>query len=283
MASKSGQTPETLAQYHYFRKKCEEKKLPVTNHFVFVTDPEKGALREISNSDGISALDVPENVGGRFSVLTAVSLLPAKLIGINVEELLGGAREMRDSFLNGNAEKNLPFQLAAAQFECANRGQNINILMPYAQRLTKLAHWYAQLLAESIGKDGKGLTPVSALGVTDQHSQLQLYSDGPNDKLIMFINVKNHGPKLQIPQFMDGTITFESLMEAEFRATGDTLTEKGKPNLSIKIDAVNEYTIGALFMLFEASIAFLGEFFNINAFDQPGVERSKVLTKEYLS
>lgn len=283
VVSKSGGTAETLAQYHYFRKKCENKKLPVTKHFVFITGPQKNAMREISNAEGISALDVPENVGGRFSVLTAVSLLPAKLTGIKVEELLDGAREMRESFLSENLEKNLPFRLAAAQFELAKKGRTITVMMPYSQKLKTFADWYAQLLAESTGKDGKGLTPVSALGVTDQHSQLQLFSDGPDDKLIIFINVKNRGPELQIPGFMNGSITFGKLIDAEFRATRDALGEKGRPNLTIEIDEVSERTLGGLFMLFCASIAFLGEFFNINAFDQPGVERSKTLTKEYLS
>jgi glucose-6-phosphate isomerase len=169
--------------------------------------------------------------------------------------------------------------------------------MPYAQKLIRLADWYRQLLAESIGKavdnNGKvvnaGITPVNALGATDQHSQSQLYNEGPNDKLFLFIDVRKLGREVRIPNlfprdpnvaFMN-KLSFATLMHLEKQGTADAYTKNNRPNLTIEIDEVNAYTLGQLFMLFEGSIAFLGEYFNVNAFDQPGVELSKNLTKEY--
>lgn len=288
VVTKSGSTPETIAQYFYFRKQTESRGLPIKEHFIFVTDPKKGFLRKKGEEEGITTFDVPENVGGRFSVLTNVGLLPALLLGIDVEALLQGARDMRDAFLNENFEKNLPFQLAAPQYLHGENGKIMNVLMPYSQHLIRFADWFRQLLAESIGKDGKGLTPINALGVTDQHSQLQLYSDGPNDKFFIFMKVKNMGPELAIPsayseslEFLNGT-SFQKLMHTELDATREALTRKERPNILITIDTVDAYHLGALFMLFEGATAFLGEFYDIDAFDQPGVELAKELTKERL-
>jgi len=146
--------------------------------------------------------------------------------------------------------------------------------MPYAQKLFRFAGWYRQLLAESIGKNSKvGITPVNALGATDQHSQLQLYSDGPNDKFFIFIEVENSNPKIP---------PFNKLLEVELNATREALTQKHRPCVTIKIPEINAETLGALFMFFEAEIAFLGQMFHINAFDQPGVELTKKLIKKAL-
>lgn len=289
--TKSGETIETLSQYYYFRKKIEQKKLNQKKHFVFITDPKKGRLRQIANKEKITAFDVPENVGGRFSVLTAVGLLPAALIGINIEKLIKGAQKMRNSFLSTNFSKNLSFQLAAIQYLLSKKGKNINVLMPYCQKLIRLADWYRQLLAESIGKKldryGEaifaGITPINALGATDQHSQLQLYNEGPNDKLIIFIEVKKLGPEVKIPAHGSiKNLSFNKLMQIEKSATETSLTKNNRPSITIKVDQINEESLGELFMFFEGSIAFLGEFFNINAFDQPGVELAKQLITQAL-
>jgi len=290
VVTKSGATPETLSQYFYFRKKIEEANLKSKKHFVFITDPKKGLLREIANEEDIQTFEIPENVGGRFSVLTPVGLLPASLIGIDIEKLMHGANILRESFLSPNYKENLPFQLALAQFLLYKKGKSITIMMPYSQRLIKLSDWYRQLLAESIGKDGVGITPVNALGVTDQHSQSQLYNDGPNDKLVIFIEVENITPTLKIPNLKPEeqstsylkNVTFNKLLKTEKTGTEKALTQKDKPNITLKITEVDEQNIGELFMLFEGSIAFLGELFKINAFDQPGVELSKQLTKQLL-
>lgn len=281
--SKSGATPETMAQYFYFREKVSRE------NFVFITDPAPNELRKIGEFENIPVLDIPLNVGGRFSVLSSVGLFPAILLGIDVEELLEGAEEMSVNFMSKDFNTNYPFQLAAIQYLLEwESGIHMTVMMPYSSKLYSLADWYAQLLAESIGKDGKGLTPVKALGATDQHSQLQLYNEGPNDKLIVFIEVEDeNSPK--IPQikneklsYLSG-ITFNHLLNVEKVATEKALNEYKKATLTVKIPKISERELGKLFMLFEASIAFLGEYYRIDAFNQPGVELGKKLTKEILT
>jgi glucose-6-phosphate isomerase len=298
VVTKSGGTPEILSQYFYFRDICDKKKLNIADHFVFVTDPEKGLLRKIGKRDGIRMFDVPPNVGGRFSVLTAVGLLPAALVGIDVQSLLDGARAMRDQFMNTNFAQNLPYQLAKIQHYFGENSKPIHVLIPYSQKLIRFADWYRQLLAESIGKAKNdagevvniGLTPVNALGVTDQHSQSQLYNEGPNDKFFIFINVQDHGKPLVIPNlepdeddasYLNG-VDFGTLLATEMNGTIDALMHNERPSVTLTIPKVDAASLGGLFMLFEASIAFLGEMYGINAYDQPGVELSKQLTKKLL-
>lgn len=281
--SKSGTTPETMAQYFYFKEKVSKE------NFVFITDPESGELRRMGRAMGIPLLDIPENVGGRFSVLSPVGLFPAALLGIDIEELLRGAEEMGSSFLKPEMELNLPFQFATVQYLLEwDRGVHMTVMMPYSTRLYSLADWYRQLLAESIGKEGRGLTPIRALGVTDQHSQSQLYNEGPKDKLICFLQVEKGSdlsiPAVEVPalSYLSG-VSFHELMNTEKKGTEHALTEYKKPTLTITVPEVSEYELGQLFMFFEASIAFLGEYYRINAFDQPGVELGKKLTRQLLS
>ncbi len=283
VVTKSGTTPEILSMYYYFRQKVGKE------NFAFITDPKKGKLREIAQQDNIPVFDIPENVGGRFSVLTAVGLLPAKLIGLDIEALLKGAQTMRDQFLSESADENLPFKIATIQHALSKKNKSITVMMPYAQKLIRFSDWYKQLLAESIGKrlDNQGndvfvgLTPTSALGVTDQHSQSQLYNEGPNDKLIIFVEDTSTTTDMIIPEIYEG-VTFKKLLSVELDATAGSLTKNDRPNIKIQVDSVSEESLGQLFMLFEGATAFLGEFFNINAFDQPGVELSKDLTREAL-
>ena len=288
VVSKSGSTPETIAQYFYFRHLAEKKGLKIQEHFVFITDAQKGFLREISNKENIPSFEIPENVGGRFSVLTPVGLLPAALIGIDINKLIEGARDMRDLFYSEEINHNMPFQIAALQYLLSLEDKVMTVLMPYSQKLIRFADWYRQLLAESIGKDGVGLTPINALGVTDQHSQSQLYNDGPNDKFFIFIKVNNFGADMEIPvndknfEYLKG-VSFKKLMHTEQEGTIKALTHNKRPNVTLEIDKVDEQTLGGLFMLFECATAFLGEFFQINAFNQPGVELSKKITKELLT
>ncbi len=292
--SKSGGTPETLAQYFFFRQHLDKAGLVAKDHLVFITG-EKGLLREVADQDGIPTFSVPEDVGGRFSVLTPVGLLPAALVGLDIRALLQGARSMRDAFLSVDFEENKPFQLAVLQWLCSEKGYSNNVLMPYVMKLRTFAGWFAQLLAESTGKfnsKGKsvGLTPIASLGVTDQHSQLQLFAEGPKDKLVLFLQVEKFSYDMEIPvlvesdktRFLKG-VSFQNLLHAENKATAESLTEGGRPNLMISLDTLSLENMGGLFLLFEGATAFLGEFLDINTFDQPGVERSKVLTRESLS
>ena len=283
--SKSGGTAETISQYLYFHQKVEAVGLKLEDHFVVITG-DSGFLKSEVKKHKLTQFTVPDNIGGRFSVLTSVGLLPAALMGIDIDALLEGGEEMAELFLSNNFDQNLCFQLAAAQF-LSNK--NNQVLMPYATKLRSFSAWFTQLLAESTGKEGKGFTPISALGATDQHSQLQLFSEGPNDKLILFLEVQNFVIDPVIPVLVDHEntsflkkVTFGKLLNTELKGTRAALTEKKRPNLTISIDSLSEKTLGALFLLFEGATAFLGEFLEINAFDQPGIERSKVLTRECL-
>jgi glucose-6-phosphate isomerase len=297
--TKSGTTPETIAQYLYFRNQVEKANLNPANHFVFVTDAEKGYLRQISHNEAIPTFEIPETIGGRFSVLTPVGLLVASLTGINIKKLLQGATDAAETyFLESKPDKDV-FHLAISQYALHRKQKPNVVIMPYSSRLKTLSEWYVQLLSESTGKEvdreGKivnaGLTPIAAVGATDQHSQLQLFKEGPNDKQFLFIQVQNHQANIKIPghaiknhpnlSYIGGT-TFEQLLEAEFQGTRQSLTESLRPNVTLTIEKVDEYHLGALFMILELSVAFLGELLNIGVFNQPGVERSKVLTKEIL-
>lgn len=291
--SKSGGTTETLSQYYYFHDAIVRARLTPAEHFVFITG-DGSFLESIGKPQGIPQFPVPQTVGGRFSVLTAVGLLPACLMGVDIRSLIDGARQMRDLFLSFDFDKNIPFQLAAVQYFYDQKNYSKNVLMPYSNQLRTLSEWFVQLLAESTGKidhEGHpvGITPLPAVGATDQHSQLQLFVQGPKDKLVLFLTVDSFENNPVIPvdknheqyAFLKG-VTFAQLLNTEQKGTADSLTEAGCPNLQIKVPEVNESILGSLFFLFSGVTAFLGEFMNINAFDQPGVERSKILTKEYL-
>jgi glucose-6-phosphate isomerase len=290
VTTKSGTTPETMAQYFYFRAKANAKKLDPKKHFVFITDPARGTLREIAKKEKIPCFDIPEDVGGRFSVLTAVSLLPAKLMGINTEKLFNSGKEMAALTLIQDPKKNLPWMLAAIQYLLYKKGKTIDVLMPYSQRLIRFADWFRQLLAESIGKKGLGITPVNALGATDQHSQSQLYNEGPNDKLIIFLEVKKHDTDIAIPNILPKAkelqylrnVSFGHLLATEMRGTKMSLTKNNRPNITISIDKLDENSLGALFVLFEGATAYLADMMNVNAYNQPGVELSKIITKKLL-
>ena len=286
--TKSGATPETLAQYFYFENLVKKANLNPKEHFVFVTDPKVGYLRQIA--DGFASFEVPENVGGRFSVITPISFVVASLVGIDILELVRGSE------ITTQIKKDA-FQLAQTQLKLSEKGYNINVFMPYSSRLNLLSNWFVQLLAESTGKEKNlkgeivktGITPLPSLGATDQHSQSQLFVDGPDDKLVIFVNVLNHNSKITIPanlpkefEFLQG-VSFEKLIQAEFEATRTTYTEKNKPNCTIEMKEINAFEMGKIFILLELATAFLGEMLQINTFDQPGVERSKVLTKQYLA
>lgn len=271
VVSKSGNTLETLSQFFYFRKKITDQKLDEKKHFVFIT----GAKKE-----NYQTLDVPENVGGRFSVLTAVSLFPAMLIGVDIKKIITGAKKMRDRFLSKDVKKNLPFLLAKTQYDFYKKGFKTNVLFPYSNSLSSFSNWAVQLICESTGKKSKGITIVPALGATDQHAQSQLFHEGPNDKLIIFFEIEKFKNTLKIPNEIAKNLTFGKLLNIEKTSTEKSLQNAKRPTLTIKLDEISEETLGELFMLFEGATAFLGEFFSVNAFNQPGVEHSKKLTKQ---
>jgi glucose-6-phosphate isomerase len=290
--SKSGTTAESLAAYFIFRKAVEDKvgakKAP--RHFVITTDAQKGYLRELANREKMDSFVVPANVGGRFSVLTPVGLVPAALAGVNLVGLLNGAKAMRTRCQSGSLRQNPAAAYASLQYLYYQKGAKLSVLMPYSQNLYSVADWYRQLWAESLGKkldrNGRtvnvGPTPIKALGVTDQHSQAQLYMEGPYDKVITFLSVEDFGRKTLIPRvdkshYLGGR-TLNELLKAEEQGTRSALTKAERPNLTVTVDEVSETTIGELFFFFEMAAAYMGELLNINAFDQPGVELAKVYT-----
>lgn len=291
--TKSGGTTETMSLFMEMKNRCYQSGLDWKDRFVFVTDPENGLLRKIGERDGVKCFDLPPNVGGRYSVLSAVGILPAAMVGVKVSELMSGAGWMRDKFMDRSCEGNMVYQLAKFQSKFHKDGCNVNVLFPYSNKLMRFGEWYAQLLAESIGKnDGVGITPVTALGATDQHSQLQLYSGGPDDKMYQFIKVR----KFENDDLIEckdellrekfgflGGVTFGKLLNTELDGTKESLCELGRPICELSLEKIDAKTLGALFMLYEGATALLGELLEVDAFNQPGVERSKVLTKEYLS
>jgi glucose-6-phosphate isomerase len=261
-------------------------------HLVFVTDPAKGSLRPIATKEGIAALDIPPNVGGRFSVLTPVGVLPAALIGIDVAQLMAGAADMRGRCQGDDLATNPAGTFALLQWLADDRhGKKMNVLMPYADPLRDFAAWFVQLWAESLGKvrkDGShvGPTPIAALGTTDQHAQVQLFMEGPADKTITFVEVAGRTKLGPIPRlYADvpdlaylGGHSLGELLDAERRATAGALARRGRPNMTITLDAVDAWHVGALIFLLELATAYAGALYDIDAFNQPGVELGKQFT-----
>ncbi|HEX6314917.1 MAG TPA: glucose-6-phosphate isomerase [Gemmatimonadaceae bacterium] len=292
VTSKSGGTAETMAQYLVVRDRLERAGRPVREHLVFVTDPEKGALRQIARHEHITALAVPPNVGGRFSVLSPAGLLPAALAGIDVAALLRGAGEMRNRTASSDWTANPAGAFAVLQWLSDTRlGRRGHVFMPYHDALRDMAAWFVQLWAESLGKvrpDGThvGPTPIAALGATDQHSQVQLFMEGPNDKTVTFVSAVDSGPDQPIPSrhadlpdlaYLGGH-TLGELLQVERRATAGALAARGRLNMSVMLAAIDAEHVGALIMLLELATAYAGELYGVNAFDQPGVELGKRFT-----
>ena len=289
VTSKSGGTAETMSQFMIVDERLTAAGLPAADHLVFITDPVQGALRPLAQARGIPALDIPPNVGGRFSVLTPVGTLPAALIGIDITELLAGAAEMAERCATPELGKNPAGVYAVLQWLADTRhGKSINVLMPYSDPLRDFADWFVQLWAESLGKhtpDGGsvGSTPLPALGATDQHSQVQLFIEGPKNKTVSFIAVSERSTDLTIPRsFGDvkelgylGGHSLAELIGIEQKATAGALAKRGRPNLTIHVDRVDARHVGGLMMFFETATAFAGQLYGVDAFNQPGVELGK--------
>jgi glucose-6-phosphate isomerase len=290
--TKSGKTSETMAQLMYVAGALKEAGLPLSSHVIATTDEKNGDLRRIADAEQLKTFIIPADVGGRFSELTPVGLLPAAVCGIDIRAMLQGAAYMDEVCMRG--ENNPALLFAQMHVMGMRRGMNISVMLPYSDQLKYMSDWYAQLWAESLGKrygrDGRevyaGQTPVKALGVTDQHSQIQLYTEGPFDKIVTFLKVGRFASDLAIPaafdyiedlQFLAGK-TFGQLLEAERSATEYALCKAGRMNLTITLPEVSAYTVGALLYFFEMATAYAGEMLDIDAFDQPGVEEGKKAT-----
>ncbi len=295
VVTKSGSTSETMTQYliinSILREKLGDK---AKDHIIATTSKNAGNLIKIANKENYKTFYIPDGVGGRFSELCPVGLLPAAVVGIDIKGLLAGAKFMMEECNSANVKKNPALMAAALQHLSMQNGKNIGVMMPYADGLKFIADWYAQLWAESLGKnktlDGKdcnvGQTPVKALGVTDQHSQVQLYAEGPFDKVITFIGVDEYRASVEIPNgceeypnvnFLCGH-TMNELIQAERQATEYAVTKAGKLNYTIMLPQLNEFTLGQLLMYFMLQTAYAGALLNIDTFNQPGVEEGKNAT-----
>ncbi len=288
VVTKSGSTAETMANFLVLRGALVDAvgEEAYGERVVFTTDPEEGYLVQIAEREGIRRLPIPPDVGGRFSVLTPVGLLPAAVTSRDVDALLRGAEQCVDEVTREGAEH--PAVVGAAYHYLMNteRGRNVRVMMPYADSLERLAAWFVQLWAESLGKEGKGSTPHGAVGTTDQHSQVQLYMEGPQDKVIELIEVENHPRDLPIPRAYEdlegvgylGGHTMAGLLNVECDATRKALLEAGRPNATIKLAAMDEEHLGYLMQALEVQTAIAGSLYGVNAFDQPGVEAGKQIT-----
>jgi glucose-6-phosphate isomerase len=299
--TKSGTTFETLSLYLLALEWLGSARW--ATHSVAITDPLKGDLRKFATENGIATLAIHPSIGGRFSIFSPVGTFPGFLANLDLRAFLKGASETREYFEKTTAdakaaEKNPIFQITADLLAHYER-RPIHVVMPYASNLKQFGAWFVQLWAESLGKDGKGFTPLSALGAVDQHSILQLLRDGPDDKVTFFITVDSVPDEVTIPhlnrlrekwnsptspafQLVEGH-TLHSLLKVEYQAIALTLAKRSRPNFTIHLERLDERNLGALYFMASVMTAFTGTLWGVNPFDQPGVEEGKVYIRESLT
>ena len=293
--TKSGSTAETMAQYMVV-KDLLEKELgdEYRKNIVATTDKQTGVLRQLADQEGYKTFVIPDDVGGRFSVFSAVGLLPLALVGIDIDEIIHGIKDMDLALKNTDIRNNIAAQNALIHYltdiKC---GKKISVMMPYSSRLRYVSDWYVHLWAESLGKETdnngniihSGQTPIKALGATDQYSQMQLYNEGPNDKIVNFVRVENFDSNLEIPKIFEytgigylGGKTMNNLLDAEADSTKVSLSNHSRPTVTITLPKINEYYLAQLLYMLEVQTAIAGELYNINTFNQSGVEQAKNYT-----
>jgi len=277
--SKSGKTLETIVALNVIFEELKQRNLKVKERCLFVSD--RGTpFEELARELGSSFFPIPKRVGGRFSVLTAVGLIPSLFAGYGIEELLSGAEEVAK-----NPEKAV--KLAAAKYLSYEKGRKISVMMPYSSFMTEFTEWYAQLWAESLGKEGKGQTPVKAVGTSSQHSTLQLFIDGPDDKFYQLLFVKSYPKDLKLPRralvlpFVGGKRVSE-IMEAEYNGTVFALRSRNRPLALIEVESLSERELGGLFMTYMIATVIMGKLMGVNPYGQPAVEIGKRAAEEEL-
>ncbi len=299
VVSKSGATAETLMQLLACVAAIEDAGLDwnLGQHFLAITEPalagDDNPLRRLCRQWNIEVLDHDPDVGGRFSVLTNVGMIPAALMGLDAKAIRVGAAEVLAPLMAGvRAAEYAPALGAALNVGLATANNHTaTIMLPYADRLQSFSRWFVQLWAESLGKNGQGTLPVAAIGPSDQHSQLQLFLDGPNDKLITVImtDTAGSGPHILNKYKNDPQIGYLAgksvgdLVDCEQRATVAALTKNARPVRTIQIETVDERAMGSLLMHFMLETIIAAKLMNIDPFDQPAVEHGKILTREYLA
>lgn len=299
VVSKSGGTIETVLALGYFVGELQKAGLELADHMIAVTDPEHGKLRAFADKHGLHTADVPPAVGGRFSVLTAAGMLPAALMNIDVSALLEGAGRTVDLCASGDPTQDWPAHLGLLSTElCRNRGKSSLVFMPYTSRLQYMSDWFVQLWDESLGKsealDGTatiaGQTVIPAIGATDQHAQLQLFLEGPNDKLMLFLRIERHSPEIKLGDFEwddfgAGYVrgkTLGEVINAQQAGTAQACTERQRPNATLVLPKLDARTLGELIMGLEIATTYAGHAFGVNPYDQPSVELGKQISKRML-
>ena len=292
--SKSGQTAETITQFllclDIYRIKLNQYIIP--NHFLIITEYTNNPLRRLANNWKLKIANHNQDIGGRYSALSIVGLFPALVAGIDAYAIREGAKNLLVQLKNAESPEHFPPAMGALFNTALNieLGINSTVLMPYLDQLDLFSSWFQQLWAESLGKQGFGTTPIRALGTVDQHSQLQLYLDGPKDKIFTLIlsQLKNQGGLISNDYSQDPELKFIAgkrmgdLMDAQQEATAKTLINRGCPTRLIRIKTLDEKTLGALLMHFMLETVLTASILNLNAFDQPAVEESKARAKNYL-
>lgn len=299
--SKSGETAETSAQFLVVRNRLIEAldEAEGEDRIIVTTDTAHGTMRKIVDQQEYRSLVVPDGVGGRFSVLTPVGLFSAAMCGIDVDALLEGAAAMDAAVSEPDPSKNPAALIAAIHYLYMQRGKGLHVMMPYSQQLKDMADWYRQLWAESLGKikpdtkENVGPTPIKALGATDQHSQVQLYREGPNDKVVTFLEVEEFDVDTIIPRGFPGVEamdylgrskdgTLGGLLNTEKKATELALLASQRPSLTLRFPTVCEKTVGEFIYLYESVIPIMGKLMGVNPYDQPAVELGKKLTFHFM-
>mgnify|MGYP001030815755 CR=1 FL=1 len=299
--SKSGGTAEMTAAMALIINWLEEKGLTQDQwkkKFVFATDPKKSILLDLANDLDIPTLKIPSDIGGRFSVLTPVGLLPALYANIDIYQLLSGAKKAADKCLNEDVKNNELLNTCSYLFDLKNFDITQTVFMPYSSKLRDFCFWFVQLWAESLGKKlntkGEkvftGLTPIPGYGATDQHSQMQLFMEGPIDKCLLLLEVEKFSCDYSLKSNIDypsfnklSTHSLSDLMKAELYGTIKALKENGRPHIHFKVSENNAETMGELIIFFESLTALMGNYLDVNPFDQPGVELGKVYAYERLA
>ena len=291
VVTKSGTTYETLSifmlAFDWLKKGLGEDRAVAQT--IAITDPEKSELLDFARSKNIQTLTIAPSVGGRYSAFTPVGLFALELAGLSAEKFLIGAKKVREYCERSSTDKNLFIQLGGS-LQMLEITHPIHVMMPYSTPLRLVANWWVQLWAESLGKNGKGFTAVPSLGAVDQHSMLQLLRDGPNDKVIGFINLQNFGAPVEIPGIGFKSKTFDlmekqdlaGLLDTEFRAIQKVMLNQKRPAFQLQLDELNEEAMGAIFFFFCVLTAYMGEVIGENPFDQPGVEEGKIYIRENL-
>jgi glucose-6-phosphate isomerase len=294
--SKSGDTPETMSQFLIVRDALlrDLGAVAYTRHIVVTTDAAHGTLRQIVNDEGFRALAVPAQVSGRFSVLSAVSLFPAACAGIDIAEVLAGAADTDERCRDADPWGNPALLQAGVLHLSAQKGRGVVVLMPYSEPLRAMGPWFCQLWAETLGKARglddavvhRGVTPIAAIGPSDQHAQLQLWVEGPDDKTIVFVRVEDHGAELTVPKGYEdlesvsylGGAGLGALVNMEQQATELALAKAGRPSATIVCPRVRGFTLGQLVYLLEIEAVVMADLLAVDPFTQPGLEEGKQLT-----